>query len=99
MCGFFSYFSAMEEDSPLPSPSRRNSSPEVETPQQDLEAQTPDDHNKSFSRSLSKIESSINFARKQKGTIDVWWLFDDGGKLPYHTISVTNTSPYYISYK
>ncbi|XP_053405857.1 solute carrier family 12 member 3-like isoform X2 [Mercenaria mercenaria] len=71
--------SAMEEDSPLPSPSRRNSSPEVETPPQDLEAQTPEDLNTSFSRSLSKIESSIHFAKKQKGTIDVWWLFDDGG--------------------
>ncbi|XP_060592142.1 solute carrier family 12 member 2-like isoform X2 [Ruditapes philippinarum] len=77
---------AMEEDSPLPSPSRRNSTPEVETPQQDLEAQTPDELNPSFSRSLSKIESSIHFAKKQKGTIDVWWLFDDGGLtllLPY----------------
>ena len=28
------------------------------------------------------IKSMNKFARKQKrGTIDVWWLFDDGGKL------------------
>lgn len=70
----------MEEDSPLPTPSRRNSSPEIETPPRDLEAQTPEDVNISFNRSLSKIESSIYFAKKQKGTIDVWWLFDDGGR-------------------
>ena len=28
------------------------------------------------------LESSQQFKKKQgKGTIDVWWLFDDGGQL------------------
>lgn len=28
------------------------------------------------------VEASAQFKKKQgKGTIDVWWLFDDGGKL------------------
>lgn len=27
------------------------------------------------------VEASTQFKKKQgKGTIDVWWLFDDGGK-------------------
>ena len=75
----FVYLTAVDDDSPPPTPSRRDSSPEVETPPRDIEMQTPDDPNTSFSRSLSKIESSLIFATKQKGTIDVWWLFDDGG--------------------
>lgn len=28
------------------------------------------------------VEASTQFKKKQgKGTIDVWWLFDDGGKM------------------
>lgn len=28
------------------------------------------------------VEASTQFKKKQgKGTIDVWWLFDDGGKI------------------
>lgn len=28
------------------------------------------------------VEASAQFKKKQgKGTIDVWWLFDDGGKI------------------
>lgn len=68
-----------EDESPAATPSRRDSSPEVETPPRDMEMQTPDEVDRSFSRSLSKIESDIAFSKKQKGTIDVWWLFDDGG--------------------
>lgn len=30
------------------------------------------------------VEASEQFNKKQgKGTIDVWWLFDDGGKIYY----------------
>ncbi|KAL4227820.1 hypothetical protein ACF0H5_013257 [Mactra antiquata] len=69
----------VEDESPAATPCRRDSSPELETPPRDLEMQTPDEVDRSFSRSLSKFESDITFAKKQKGTIDVWWLFDDGG--------------------
>lgn len=34
------------------------------------------------------VEASTQFKKKQgKGTIDVWWLFDDGGKkIPEYTL-------------
>ena len=62
--------------------SRRDSSPEIDLPPKDFEISqqtTPDDTGKSLQRSISQIDSHILFSKKQKGTIDVWWLFDDGG--------------------
>ena len=79
-------FSAADEDDTESLPgdqSRRNSSPEIDTPPKDFEMSqqtTPDDHaGKTLERSLSQIDSNVLFSKKQKGTIDVWWLFDDGG--------------------
>lgn len=71
-------YDAMDDESPIPTPSRRDSTPDAVTPM-DIEMQTPKEDKPSFERSLSKVESTIYFAKKQKGTIDVWWLFDDGG--------------------
>nr|WIW57980.1 solute carrier family 12 member 2 [Sinonovacula constricta] len=73
-------YDAMEEDSPPATPSRRDSAAGIETPTKDLEMQpTPEEPTTSLAHSLAKIESNIYFSKKQKGTIDVWWLFDDGG--------------------
>lgn len=37
------------------------------------------------------LESSQQFKKKQgKGTIDVWWLFDDGGWLPWNTLGLAS---------
>jgi len=72
-------YDAVEDDSPPPTPSRRDSTPEIETPPKDIEQQSPLENSKTFERSLSKPESNLYFAKKHKGTIDVWWLFDDGG--------------------
>lgn len=36
------------------------------------------------------VEASGQFKTKQgKGTIDVWWLFDDGGEREHHDAHVT----------
>ena len=62
--------------------SRRDSSPEIDTPPKDFEMSTqstPEDAGKTLERSVSQIDSNVLFSKKQKGTIDVWWLFDDGG--------------------
>jgi len=67
----------IDEESPCPTPSRRDSTPEVET--HEMVTPTPDDAKRSFARSLSKVDANLYFNKKQKGTIDVWWLFDDGG--------------------
>ncbi|WAQ98772.1 S12A2-like protein [Mya arenaria] len=75
-------YDANEDDSPPNTPSRRDSTPEVET----HEMVTPEETALSYARSLSKVDASLYFNKKQKGTIDVWWLFDDGGLtllLPY----------------
>ncbi|XP_052280558.1 solute carrier family 12 member 2-like isoform X2 [Dreissena polymorpha] len=66
-----------DEVTPALTPMRRQSTPEVEP--QDIELQTIENVNHLFERSLSKVENSLIFNKKQKGTIDVWWLFDDGG--------------------
>ena len=77
----FYLITAMEDDSPPGTPGRRDSSPEIETPPKELEMQSPADSYKVLERSISKIDTNVHFAKKQKGTIDVWWLFDDGGRV------------------
>ncbi|KAK3594337.1 hypothetical protein CHS0354_026214 [Potamilus streckersoni] len=97
------YDAYKDEDSPAVTPSRRDSTPEVEMPPKKVQEQEkPKSDSNSKKTSFSSdptvkassnqinedialtdmnLVSPINFSKKQKkGTIHVWWMFDDGGK-------------------
>ena len=58
---------------------RRTSTSSAESGYNQTEGSTPEPR---FMRQMSEQDRMRNrFSKKQgKGTIDVWWLFDDGGK-------------------
>ncbi len=57
---------------------------EDEDPEPSKEGISPD-INKAILKDLNR------FHRKQKGTIDVWWLFDDGGRVEWSVTLELNT--------
>ena len=56
--------------------SKPHSSPETKSTQEERESLTsPDKHSPEISE--DRVETSLK--EKQRGTIDVWWIYDDGG--------------------
>ena len=47
-----------------------------------MQSSTPNSNKPEYSSCVSK-ESVTTFRNKLYGTIDVWWLYDDGGRYSY----------------